>query len=57
MSLTTKQVVDMITEEDWDLGAEVICEGSDDDFDLNDEDDCLPRGEEYDTNNSDEERY
>ena len=52
MSFTTKQVVDMIIEEDWDLGAEVICEGSNDDFDLDDEDDdCSPQGEENDTNN------
>ena len=56
MSFTTKQVVDMIIEEDWDLGAEVICERSDDDFDWDDkDDDCLPQGEENDTNNSDEE--
>ena len=46
----------MIIEEDWDLGAEVICKGSDDDFNLDDkDDDCLPQGEENDTNSSDEE--
>ena len=39
MSFTTKQIIYMIIEEDWNLGAEVICDGSDDDFDLEYEDD------------------
>ena len=50
MHFTIKQVVDMITEEDWDLGADVICEGSDNEFSFEDED-YLSQDKENDTNN------
>ena len=46
MSYSTQQVIEMATQ-DLDLGAEVICNGSDDEFGVDSEDDDEERGDEY----------
>ena len=46
MSYSTQQVIEMVTE-DLDLGAEVICNGSDNEFGVDSEDDDEERGDKY----------
>ena len=38
MNFTAENIIEMI-ENDWDVGAEVICDGSDDEFDFSEDED------------------
>ena len=56
MSYSTQQVVQMVTE-DLDLGAEVICNGSDDEFGVDSEDEYQETEEHNDVRITENDRY